>query len=105
MNTQDIENIPTNLSANEHFQDVVNRVAMSRRKVIKSGLGLSAAMFLGGSLTACGSDDDSPAATGGTPAPTPDSTGTISFSPIAVSSGDSVLVPAGYQAQILAPWG
>lgn len=99
----DIENIPTNLSENEHFQDVVNRVALSRRKVIKSGLGLSAAMFLGGSLTACGDDDtaDTAAAT----VTTPTSTGAISFSPIATSSGDSVLVPAGYSAQILAPWG
>ncbi|MDP2226543.1 MAG: PhoX family phosphatase [Moraxellaceae bacterium] len=96
MSTQDLENIPTNLSENEHFQDVVNRVAMSRRSVIKSGVGLSAAMFLGGSLAACSDDDN-----GATGSPV----GTISFAAIAANSGDSILVPPGYQAQVIAPWG
>lgn len=98
MTMHDDEHIPTNLSENEHFQDVVNRITLSRRKVIKSGLGLSAAMFLGSSLSACGNDTP-----GGSSTPT--ATATISFTPIATSSGDSVLVPAGYEAQILAPWG
>src|SRR3546814_20680480 len=43
----DSEDIPTNTSANEHFQAVVER-AYSLRGFLKSCLGLSAAMFLGG---------------------------------------------------------
>jgi uncharacterized protein len=97
----DAENIPSNLSDNEHFHDVVKRVAMSRRKVIKSGLGLSAALFLGGSLSACGSDDDAETAKPATGV----AAGAISFTPLATSSGDSILVPSGYEAQIIAPWG
>jgi secreted PhoX family phosphatase len=99
MTPQDLDHIPTNLSENEHFQDVVDRISLSRRNVIKSGLGLSAAMFLGGSLTACSDDKNDSPSTSATPA------GSISFTAIAPSSGDSILVPAGYSAQILAPWG
>ena len=108
MTPQDLDHIPTNLSENEHFQDVVNRVAVTRRKAIKTGLGLSAAMFLGGSLSACSDDDTStPVTSGGTTTPpaAPGTAGVISFAPIATSSGDSILVPAGYEAQIIAPWG
>ena len=105
MNTQDIENIPTNLSDNEHFQDIVNGVVLSRRKLLKSGLGLSAAMFLGGTLTACGGEDDTPTTINSSNPATADNASRISFSPIATSSGDSIIVPTGYQAQILAPWG
>lgn len=100
MNDFDPENIPSNLSENEHFQDVVNRVAMSRRKLIKSGLGLSAAMFLGGSLSACGHDDDD-AVVGSSPT----ASGAISFTPVPVSSSDSLTVPEGYEVQVIAPWG
>lgn len=98
MNQHDIDNLPTNLSDNPHFQDVVDSIVLSRRKLLKSGLGLGAAMFLGGSLAGC-SDDSSAAA------PAATATGTISFTPVATSSGDSIVVPAGYQAQVLAPWG
>jgi secreted PhoX family phosphatase len=98
MSKNDLENIPTNLSANPHFQDVVDSIVMSRRRVLKSGLGFGAAMFLGGSLSGCGSDSNPPAAAA-------TATGTISFTPIATSTGDSIVVPEGYQAQILAPWG
>ena len=56
-----LDDLPTNLSANERFQSVVER-AVSRRGFLKSGLGLSAVTFLSGSLAACTSDDDTPVA-------------------------------------------
>jgi len=69
-----LDDLPTNLSANEHFQSVVER-AVSRRGFLKSGLGLSAITFLSGSLAACTSDDDTPVAespsAGTPPAPAP----------------------------------
>lgn len=97
MSKHDHDNLPTNLPANDHFQSVVDSIVLSRRKLLKTGLGFGAAMFLGGSLTGC-SDDSTPAAA-------PVSTATIGFTPIAANSGDSIVVPAGYQAQVLAPWG
>lgn len=97
MNQHDSENLPTNLSHNPHFQDVVDSLVLSRRKVLKSGFGLGAALFLGGSLSACGDDSSTPAV--------PAATATIGFTPVPTSTGDSIVVPPGYQAQVLAPWG
>ncbi len=90
-----LEDLPTNLSNNEHFQSVVDRV-VSRRGFFKTGLGLSAAAFLGGSLTACGGGDDdkdeAPAAL-------------IDFSAIPFSTADAVTIASGYTATPFVPWG
>ena len=50
----DSEDISTNLSANPEFQTVVDS-AVSRRGFLRSGTGLTAAMFLGlgGGLAGC----------------------------------------------------
>lgn len=93
----DQENISSNSSRNEHFDEVVERV-MSRRNVIKSGLGLSAAMFLGGSLTACGGGSSS--GSGG-----PAAAARLGFTAVAANSGSQITVPAGYSYQVMAPWG
>ena len=45
MSQFDLDDLPSNLSDNEHFQSVVDRV-VSRRGFLKSGLGLGAAAFL-----------------------------------------------------------
>ncbi len=113
----DPENISTNPSSNEHFQDVVDRVVMNRRHVIKSGLGLSAAMFMGGALGGCAEETNTTNNTttntnnttnntvinNGGSGSAPDAT--ISFEPIAISTDDDIKVPAGYAAAVLAPWG
>ena len=98
-----LDDFPTNLSANEHFQSVVAR-AVSRRGFLKSGLGLSAAAFLSGSLAACTSDDDASVA------PSPSSppavaTPLLSFEGIPTSTADDIVVAAGYTATVFAPWG
>ncbi|MBC9070534.1 PhoX family phosphatase [Thauera sp. CAU 1555] len=88
--------LPCNLSDNEHFQQVVDRV-VSRRGFLKSSLGLSAAVFLAGPLAACGggdSDDDD------------EQKGPrIGFKAVAASTADAIVVPEGYSYQVLAPWG
>ena len=97
----DPDDLPTNTSANEHFQAVVER-AVSRRGFLKSGLGLSAAAFLSGSLAACGgggggSDD--------VVAPPPAKPSLLGFTAIPTSTADTVTVAAGYTATVFAPWG
>lgn len=105
-----LDDFPTNLSANEHFQSVVER-AFSRRGFLKSGLGLSAAAFLSGSLAACTSDDDvpvaqtPPAGTPPAPAPAPVAEPLLGFEGIATSTADDIAVAVGYTATVFAPWG
>ncbi len=95
-----LEDLPTNTSGNEHFQSVVERAA-SRRGFLKAGLGLSAAAFLTGSLTACGGDNDETAAVETPVKPAQ----LLGFTGIPVSTADTVAVAAGYTATVFAPWG
>lgn len=89
----DPDELPSNLSANEQFQHVVAR-AVSRRGFLKSGLGLSAALFLAGPLHAVGK--------GGAAASAPSLLG---FAALPMSTADTVTVAAGYTATVFAPWG
>lgn len=96
-----LDDLPTNTSANEHFQSVVER-AVNRRGFLKTGLGLSAAVFLSGSLSACNSDnDDDDTPDSETPEPRP----LIGFTGIPTSTADDIVVAAGYTATAFAPWG
>lgn len=103
MSQFDPEDLPANLSNNEHFQSVVERV-ISRRRFLKIGAGISAAAFLGGALGACGGNSSSNTADrDGTPGGPGQSL--LGFSPVEKYTGDKVIVPAGYSAAVLAPWG
>lgn len=98
MNSQtvalDSEDLPTNLSSNPEFQTVVVS-AVSRRGFLRSGTGLTAAMFLGlgGGLAGC--------ATSGGNSGKP----LMGFKAIPISTADTVQVAPGYSANVLAPWG
>lgn len=98
MNSQtvalDSEDLPTNLSSNPEFQTVVVS-AVSRRGFLRSGTGLTAAMFLGlgGGLAGC--------ATSGGNSGKP----LMGFKAIPISTADTVQVALGYSANVLAPWG
>ncbi len=92
----DSEDIPTNGSDNEHFQTVVQR-AWSRRGFLKTGAGLSAAIFLAGPLAACSSGSDS-----NDPAPAEPLLG---FGAIPIATTDTVSIAAGYTATPFASWG
>jgi uncharacterized protein len=83
-----------NRSGNTSFLDVLHR-GLSRRAVLRGGVGSAASMLLGGfSLVGCGGSDDDAIATA------PDSTPVTSlgFSAVAKSKADTVLVAAGYAA-------
>lgn len=97
MSTLDPDDIPSNTSDNAHFSDIVQQ-AMSRRTLLKGGLGLGALMFMGGfGLAGCSSDDE---ADGGEPAGP-----LMGFTAVATSSGDSIVLPPGYSHHILQRWG
>lgn len=100
MSNFDNDDLPSNLSDNEHFQEVVERV-VSRRGFLKSGLGLGAAAFLATPMAAHAMADRLPFGLPSSGAVK----GGIGFTAIPVSTGDSIVVPPGYTAQVFARWG
>lgn len=86
----------SNRSSNPALNDLSDP---SRRTLLRGGLGgavtglLAPLGTLGAALSATGCA--SPGATGHL----------LGFSPVAVSTADAVVVPPGYTAQVLAPWG
>lgn len=92
-----------NQSGNEPFSSVMER-RLSRRSVMRGGLNVAAlSMFAGFGLgiAGCSSDDDNDTDTGGE---TP-TTITLGFESIPGSKTDAIVVPSGYSAQVLIPWG
>ncbi len=104
MSQFDLDDLPSNLSDNEHFQNVVDRVA-SRRGFLRSGLGLGAAAFLATPLAAQAAKHAHQHMGAGYGNNGPRTAPKIGFAPVAASSGDSIVVPPGYSAQVFAPWG
>lgn len=92
----DSEDLPTNTSQNEHFQAVVER-AYSRRGFLKSGLGLSAAMFLSGPLGVYAKSNEG--------AGRESASTLLGFTAIPISTDDTLKIAAGYTADVFAPWG
>ena len=92
----------SNPSPKANLTELVERAiarSPARRSMLKSGLGLAALSFMGLGLSACGSDGDGGDDAGTTPPVQ------SSFRPIAVSTGDTVVVPEGYVAEPLLRWG
>ncbi len=83
----------SNPSSNESFESILER-NLSRRQVLKGGLGAAAVAMFGPPLF------DMNKALAGT-----DSAGLIGFTGISPSTADTVRVPAGYSAQVLYRWG
>ena len=83
-----------NTSANPSFMTVLD-ARLSRRSLLRGGVGTAATAVLGSwSLAACGGgDDDAPAA------PTPITS--LGFTAVPKSLADTVTVPAGYTASII----
>ncbi|WP_129140238.1 PhoX family protein [Modicisalibacter coralii] len=94
-----------NQSVNEPFSAVLSR-RLSRRGIMQGGAGLAAMSLLGGfGLAGCssdGDDDDNGSAGGDKPEATPLA---LAFAAIRGSRTDAVVVPEGYVAQVLIPWG
>jgi secreted PhoX family phosphatase len=91
------DGVSVNPSDNEHFSDVLD-AAVSRRSVLGGTAGLAALGLMGGAVatavTACAPDP------GGPPATT-----LLGFTGIPTSNADTVVVPAGYTAEVLIAWG
>jgi secreted PhoX family phosphatase len=91
----------SNPSHNLSLTDVVERTLAarpSRRRLLLGGLGAATLPFLAG-IAGCGGDDDNDS-------PAPAATETpLGFTATATSSGDAVVVPAGYVASAILPWG
>ena len=77
----------SNTSPNEHFADVLAKASMSRRSLIRGGVGLFAVGSLP-MLAACGGGDDVVEKK-------------LSFSAVGKSIADSVVLPAGYTLSVL----
>ncbi|MCG7601609.1 PhoX family phosphatase [Halomonas sp. McH1-25] len=92
-----------NRSSNEPFSSILEK-HVSRRGIMQGGLGVAAMSVLGGfGLAGCSdSDDDDGAQAGELPEKTALA---LAFESIAGSMTDAVVVPEGYTAQVLIPWG
>ena len=108
----DHDDIPANQSANPTLQQIIDRT-VSRRALLKSGLGIATLPFFG-ALAACGSGDDAatlaaaPAPVSLTaPSPVTEQIKSLAeaFAPVPTSTADAVLVPDGYVAEVLYRWG
>ena len=89
-----------NPSENEPFSSVLDK-HVSRRGVVQGGLGLAAMTMLGGfGLAGCRLDDDDDDNDRPEKHPL-----TLAFESIAGSLTDAVVVPPGYTAQVVVPWG
>jgi secreted PhoX family phosphatase len=91
----DPDDFPSNPSGNRHFRDV-----LSRRALFKGGTVVGAAAFL---TAGPGSASDT-AAPGGRRPGAPGK-GLLGFKAVPAGTADAIVVPEGYSAQVLIPWG
>ena len=85
----------SNTTSNPTFESVLG-ARLSRRGLLRGGVGSVGTALLGGlAVAGCGGSDDDDAPT---PAPAPKLLG---FAAVAKSLADSVIVPAGYQVSVL----
>ena len=90
----------TNFSLNPTFSAIVES-RMARRQFLKGSVGAAVAAFIGGSVVGCSSND-------GEPEPIVDpvtAAPLLGFTAIATSRADSIVVPQGYTARTILPWG
>jgi secreted PhoX family phosphatase len=87
----EVEHVPGQM-----FEDVLRDAKVQRRTLLRGSFGATlAAVFGGAALTACGGDDDTAAV------PAPADTAPASFSSVSPVTGDAVVVPEGYTAEVL----
>ncbi len=95
----------SNHSDNDHFSAIIER-RLSRRDVLAGGVGVAMVGFLGSSAFNTAEAHNSkglpPPANGRPPRPLDPKLG---FTAIPVSRSDTAVLPRGYRAQVLIPWG
>ncbi len=87
------DEVPSNLSANPTMYDVIEARA-SRRGFLVGGLAAIATGVFGAGLSGRAAMASTTAASG-----------LLGFTPVALSTEDKVVVPDGYNVQVLVPWG
>jgi len=94
----------SNLSDNMHFSSILEK-RISRRQLLTGSLNaVVAGAFIGSGLSAISNVAEAALPVGG--AVVPKSTGfTLSFDAIPPSRSDTAVLPRGYKAQVLVPWG
>ena len=97
----DTDDIPSSPGINPHLDDFI-ALRVSRRTLLGGAAGLSVAAFLGSSALAERVEAAGPPswAGGGRPGRS-----LLGFTEVPVSDADDIVVPPGYSAQILVPWG
>ncbi|MEZ8041086.1 PhoX family phosphatase [Vibrio sp. 1F263] len=101
MSKETFDSTRFNKSNNKPFEEVLD-ANLSRRNVLKGGLGISA-MTAFGAFGLAGHSAANAATMQATSAQK--STATLAFESVKGSLTDSVVVPKGYTAQVLVPWG
>ncbi len=96
------DNLQRNHSHNEPMDRVVDRY-LSRRSVLRGSLGAAIAMMAGVGLSGCLDKDGRPRPP--QPQPTQPDPLRLGFDSIPGSRTDACVVPPGYSAYVLAPWG
>jgi secreted PhoX family phosphatase len=91
-----------NRSDNEYFGDIVRE--MSRRSLLRATGVAVLAVGAGSVLAACG-DAESPAAVPPPSSPQPQAPQGMRFTPVAPNTEDAVVVPDGYQNDVVIAWG
>ncbi|MBN4073707.1 MAG: phosphatase [Gammaproteobacteria bacterium] len=85
------------------FNDLVE-TAVSRRTMLRGGLGVAVITMFGSALTACGGGSGG-ASEALTPASTPAADLNLNFDAVATTSADMVSLPPGHSAQVLYAYG
>lgn len=98
----DTDDLGSNPTHNPHLADLIE-ARVSRRAVLGGGLAAAAVGFFGGALL-------SPGVAGAGQASrragaSPSATGRLGFTEVPPSTADAVVVPDGYVAEVLVPWG
>jgi uncharacterized protein len=98
----DADDCINNLSANPHFDDVL-QARIARRSMFKSAIGTGAGAIFGSiALSACGgSDSPAPAPAPAAPPPGPAALKPLGFTAVAKNLADTITVPTGYTSTTL----
>jgi secreted PhoX family phosphatase len=95
----DPDDVSSNTSGNRPFRDVLAS-RLSRRNILAGGTIVAAAGFLGaGAGVALAGDRGGSGGHGGPRRPL------LGFTPVPAGTADAFVVPEGYTAQVLVPWG
>ena len=98
------ESVGCNPSDNDSLSRMID-ARLSRRSVMAGGIGAAAAALLGRPVAAAATAATPVAIRGGRTAARPSRRGNPGFTAVDVGTDDAIVVPAGYTANVMVPWG